>query len=228
MVNDLLSTWDPRVTFVDDLSAIAMIPRNYPSLVKFIVDDIQRFAARNNISLNPPKFKSMDMDFLQYNSCELNQSHLYRRICCGASFKLLGVFILQDLTWNIHCDYILKKSNKRLYILRQLAKFGLPPTDIVNIYCTLIRAIVENASVVFANLPLYLNNLIENIQKRALRIIFPNLSYSEALEKTKLVMSLHDRRETACKKFVNNINTNNLIYPLIHGCTAKRTLPYSL
>ena len=144
-----------------------------------------------------------------------------------SSFKLLGVVVSQDVTWNIHCDYILKKSNKRLYLLRQLAKCGLPPTDIVNVHCTLIRPIVEYASVVFANLPLYLNNLFEIIQKCAFRIIYPNLSYSEALEKTKL-MFLNDRKEIACKKFVNNIHTDNPIYPLIHGRMAKRTLPYSL
>ena len=41
------------------------------------------------------------------------------------------------------------------------------------------------------------------------------------------LMSLNDRRETRCKKFFNNINTDNPIYPLIHGHTAKQTLPYS-
>ena len=73
--------------------------------------------------------------------------------------------------WNIHCDYVLKKSNKRLYILRQLFKCGLAKSKIVNVYCTLIRPIIEHASVVFSNLPTYLSKLIENIQKRALKII---------------------------------------------------------
>lgn len=228
MVNDLLSTWGPRTKFVDDLTVLEIIPRNSPSLMNFIVDDTQKFAVRNNMSLNPPKCKSMIIDFLHYNSCEISPiltgGSIVEQV---TSFKLLGVFISNDLTWNIHCDYILKKSNKRLYILRQLVKCGLPPSDVINVYCTLIRPIVEYASVVFANLPLYLNSLIENIQKRALRIIYPNLSYSEALEHTGL-LSLNDRRKNACQKFVDGIRPGNPIFPLIHGRSETFTAPYSL
>ena len=35
-----------------------------------------------------------------------------------SSYKLLGVYLNNDLSWNLHCDYITKKANKRLYILR--------------------------------------------------------------------------------------------------------------
>ena len=53
MVNDLLSTWGPRAKFVDDLTALEIIPRNSPSLMSYIVSDIQRFAVNNNMKLNP-------------------------------------------------------------------------------------------------------------------------------------------------------------------------------
>ena len=36
------------------------------------------------------------------------------------SLKFLGVFISHDLTWTVHCDYIMKKADRRLYALRQL------------------------------------------------------------------------------------------------------------
>ena len=69
MVNDLLSRWRPRAKFVDDLTALEIIPRNSPSMMNFIVDDKQRFAVKNNMCLNPPKWKSMTINFLHYNSC---------------------------------------------------------------------------------------------------------------------------------------------------------------
>ena len=50
MVNDLLSQWRPRAKFVDDLTALEIIPRNSPSMMNFIVDDTQRFAVKNNVS----------------------------------------------------------------------------------------------------------------------------------------------------------------------------------
>ena len=41
------------------------------------------------------------------------------------------------------------------------------------IYCSLIRSVLEYAAPVWACLPEYLNELIESVQRRALRIIFP-------------------------------------------------------
>ena len=42
-------------------------------------------------------------------------------------------------------------SVSRLFALRQLKKCGVSPADIILIYCSLIRSIVEFASVVFAS-----------------------------------------------------------------------------
>ena len=55
-----------------------------------------------------------------------------------ASFKFFGVYISRDLTWFTHVDYILKKANRRLYILRALRRLyqealcqsGLAPLEV--------------------------------------------------------------------------------------------------
>ena len=69
MVNDLIDDWGPRTKFVDDLTAMEIIPRNSPSVMGYIVSDIQSFANNNNMELNPKKCKEMSVDFLHYNSC---------------------------------------------------------------------------------------------------------------------------------------------------------------
>ena len=93
--------------------------------------------------------------------------------------KFLGVHLSEDFTWAVHCDYIVKKANRRLYalLLRQLKKCKVPSADIVHIYCALIHSILEYASAVFAGLPKYLACYLENVQKRALSIIWPGISY---------------------------------------------------
>jgi len=51
------------------------------------------------------------------------------------------------------------------------------------IYCSVVRSVLEYACAVWH--PGLSNNLskdIERVQKRCLKIIYPNLSYSEALE----------------------------------------------
>ena len=52
--------------------------------------------------------------------------------------------------------------------------------DLLAVYCSLIRSILEYACIVFANLPHYLSNALENIQKGALSIIVPSMPYSQA------------------------------------------------
>ena len=63
----------------------------------------------------------------------------------------------------------------------QLKKCKVPSADIVHIYCAIIRSIIEYASAVFADLPKYLACYLENVQKRALSIIWPGISHETAL-----------------------------------------------
>ena len=78
------------------------------------------------MKLNPKKCKEMFASFLKYDLQCIDSIYIsgtsVERVCC---YKLLGVIISQDLTWNRHVDYILKKANSRLYALRQLKKAGL-------------------------------------------------------------------------------------------------------
>ena len=223
MVNDLVQSWGARIKFVDDLTVLEVVPRNSPSLLNVVVDDIHAFAVNNNMRLNPRKCKSMTVDFLHYNSC------VPRPIAIGGSdieqistFKFLGVHLSEDLTWAVHCDYIVKKANGRLYAMRQLKKSKVPSADIVHIYCALIRSILEHASAVFAGLPKYLACYLENVQKRVLSIIWPGISYETALDTA--VLSFHsDRGTVSCIKFIGKVRPGNPLYPLIHN----RVVPIS-
>ena len=57
------------------------------------------------------------------------------------------------------------------------------------------------ASPVWAAIPLYLDELIESVQRKALKIIFGRVDYTEALVLAGLE-SLSDRRVGACKRFM--------------------------
>ena len=81
----------------------------------------------------------------------------------------------------IYCEYIYDKATKRLYGLRILKKSGLSPSDLVAVYCSTIRSVLEYASPVWAALPAYLNDLLELVQRIALYIVFPDRSHSDAL-----------------------------------------------
>ena len=177
---------------------------------------------------NPIKCKAMTVDVLLYNRCVLRPivigNAIVKRV---ASFKLLGVFISRDLTWDTHVDYILKKANKRLYILRILRRCGVEVPDMVKIYCAVIPSVLEYASPVFSNIPAFLSSALERIKSRALAIMMPGVSYLEALHETCLA-SLETRGAASCVNFMQSVKSDNPLFPLCRGLIANDDCNYNL
>ncbi|CAB4019420.1 Hypothetical predicted protein [Paramuricea clavata] len=219
LVNPLLKDWNGRLKFVDDTTAMEVVPRCSPSLLPLVVQEISNFSSARGMELNPKKCKEMIINFLQYR-IPCNQSMFINSQCVERvhSFKILGVYLSDDLTWNAHVDHILKKANSRLFALRLLKKAGLGHTDLITIYCSVIRSVLEYASPVWAALPDYLSSHLESVQKRALKIIFPDISYYEALQSSK-IKTLECRRDELCRRFINSTRkiacNNNPVHNII-------------
>ena len=86
-------------------------------------------------------------------------------------------------------------------MLRTLKRVGPGTNDLVLVDCSIVRSIVEYDSPVWAAIPLNLDELIESVQRKALKIIFGRVDYTEALVLAGLE-SLSDRRVGACKRFM--------------------------
>jgi hypothetical protein len=103
------------------------------------------------------------------------------------SFKLLGVYISSDMSWDFHVDYIVKKVVKRTFCIKTLVHSGIRPHDVIQVYCSVIHTILEYACPVWhPGLTKKLSKEIECIQNRCLKIVVPTLSYSRALDEAKL------------------------------------------
>ena len=97
-------------------------------------------------------------------------------------YKLLGVYISNDLRWNYHIEFILKKASRRLFSLRVLRKAGVPSKLIrLKDYLTTIRSILEYGAQVWKDIFAFLSDKLESVQRRALSIKYPSLSYTDAL-----------------------------------------------
>ena len=62
------------------------------------------------------------------------------------AYKLLGVYISNDLKWTHHVENIVKNGNKRLYSLRVLKKCGAPRASLAKVYSTVVRPALEYAA----------------------------------------------------------------------------------
>ena len=124
-------------------------------------------------------------------------------------FKLLGVYFSADLTWNKHVKYITSKASKRIYVLCHLVRSGFSSEDVIKIYCSLIRPILEYACEVWhCGLTHKLSDDIEAVQRRCMKVIFPYLSYADATAVAQLD-TLSSRREKAVVKLFNEIKSDN-------------------
>ena len=81
------------------------------------------------------------------------------------------------------------------------------------VYYSLVRSTLEYACAMFAALPQYLSDSLERIQKRALVIIFPGSTYSEALNLPG-IPTLQYRRSAACHEVIAQLNPDNRVYKL--------------
>ena len=54
--------------------------------------------------------------------------------------KIIGVTILSDLSWNA-----ISKARKRVYMIYQLKHAGINQNDLIKIYVSVIRPVVEYA-----------------------------------------------------------------------------------
>ena len=208
MINDLGSHL-PMYKYVDDCTIYEIISKPSTSSLQTSIDNISEWTKNNNMKLNVQKTKELRISFSKFPLTLQNLSSADTELDAVQQFKLLGVTVSSNLTWNAHINVICAKASKRLYALRILKRSGAPPKDIVTVYCSFIRPVLEYACQVWHfSLPQYLSDQIESVQRRALRIAFPEQPYENALTFTKL-HKLHHRRELLCKKLYKNILTQD-------------------
>ena len=162
----------------------------------------KEYATENEMKLNTKKTKLIlfnpgwARDFIPEFSVDGSEIEVVEEI------KLLGVVLSNDLSWSANIDYMTKRCNKKLWIIRRLKKIGVDREDLKDIYIKQIRSILEFA------VPVWHPSLkgeqrleLERIQKSALHIILTDdyRSYRTAL-KTMNMESLFTRRQRLCKK----------------------------
>ena len=101
------------------------------------------------------------------------------------------------------------------------------PEDMLKVYTYNIRSVFEYAAQVWQDIPAYLSDAIESIQRRALRMIFPNSSYQKALDQANLT-SLADRRILICKKLMADLRNESTPISFLAPQVMTRSIPYQL
>ena len=165
--------------------------------------EIQKYAKDNKMKLNVAKTKLIlfnplrSKDFMPEIEVENTRVDLVDQV------KLLGVVLTSNLSWSANTEFIIKRCNNKIWMLRRLKKLGADQQDLIDVYQKQIRSLTEFA------VPVWNSSLtgdeiarLERIQKTSFHIILSEQynSYNSAL-KTLGIKKLSERRRKICLKF---------------------------
>jgi hypothetical protein len=207
MINDLL-TRIPTYKYVDDTTLYSVGKNPECPLLQEAVNEVVSWSNQNHMRIIASKTKEMVVCFNHtlpvLKPITVNGVQLER----VKSVTLLDLKISDDLSWGTHVNYIIKKAQSCMFTLNLLRRSRVSDKDIIAIFTTKIRPILEYAAAVWhPGLTCEQTEALENIQKRAMKLAFPNLDYKDALEIYK-IPSLEDRRIHICKKLFESMQVS--------------------
>jgi len=211
--------------YVDDTTISSVSEDPLDNTIQLAANHLSTWSINNGMHINNTKTKEMIIHFGSNPDNLQNITINGKQIETINNFKLLGVIISSDLSWNAHVAYILNKTAKRMYCIRYLVRANVKEPDILKVYTAIIRSILEYACPVWhPGLSNEQSKEIERVQKRCLRLIYPSLSYNEALAYSGLER-LSDRRETiTCNMFCELKDPNHVLHSLL----PKRNITCSM
>ena len=215
--------------YVDDSTVFDVCNNSSVPMLQESADIITDWSRNNDMRINATKTKEMVICFCRNDNHVASIPRIVidnNDIARITQAKVLGVTLSSDLTWNAHVDTIVSKARKRVFTIYQLKRAGIRQCDLLRVYVSVIRPVLEYACPVWhTSLPMYLSDNIETIQKRCLRTIFPGHSYDEARSISNLP-TLFERRTKLCQSYFRKMH--NADHKLNKLLPNQRNISYDL
>lgn len=100
------------------------------------------------------------------------------------SFKFLGTHVSNSMTWDTHCNQLLKKARQRMYFLSKVNSFNVKKETLVNFYRAVIESVLtQSITVWYTRAPKKNLQKLTSIIKKAEKIIGRSLPSLEKIYK---------------------------------------------
>ena len=236
MINDLVVNGGCVWKYVDDTTASEVVGKGAVSSAQIIADKVAEWSLTKRVQLNNEKCKELRISFVR-NKATFQPIRVHgKELELVDSAKLQGITITSDLSWNSLVNDVIKKAAKSLYFFVQLKRAKVPWNDLGLFYITCVRSVLDYAIPVYIySLPKYLVNDLERVQKRALKIMCPCLSYDKGLTHMEIApLSVH--HSNICATLFNEILSDSnhrlqALWPPLHqACkySLRRTRSFDI
>ena len=169
--------------------------------------------------LNENKTKAMVVNFTNNYQFTTRLNLNSKSIDIVDQMKILGTTITNKLDWNENCKILISKVNKRMVFLRKIPSFGANQSEMVHLWKTYCRSVLEQSAVLWQGGLTQANREdLERTQKSFTKLIMKNRyqTYEKSLQQLNLT-TLDSRRDEICLKFALNCRKNKKtthIFPL--------------
>ena len=144
---------------------------------------------------------------------------MIRNVNFKSCVRFLGVWLDDNLGWESHVSFIEKKCSQRMYILRRI-RAVTSKEQFINIYCALVRSLLEYACPVFVGIPTNLSKRLQRIQNRCLRCYVKDTIRLDVLA---------ERRKMIALKLFTKIPTSDTFLSALVPCSlpsGRVSFPY--
>ncbi|KAK0132238.1 RNA-directed DNA polymerase from mobile element jockey [Merluccius polli] len=141
------------IKFADDTTVVGLINNEDEAPYREEVQALEGWCSDNHLNLNTKKTKELIIDFRKsrttlHSGLSINGEEVER----ATSFRFLGLYISEDLSWTVNTTHIIKKAQQRLFFLRTLRRNKLPPPLLKNLYhCTIESVLTYGCTVWYAS-----------------------------------------------------------------------------
>ena len=156
--------------YVDDLTFAENMKMGESGKLQVDLDDFTTWSKNNHLKLNPSKCQALEICFSKSAPLHTDLMIGNEKLSYVNKAKVLGIWLQSDLKWDTQIDNMVKKANKKLFMLRSLKKFGFDQDELITVYKSYVRPVIEYCDVVWhSGLSNNQINDLERIQKRACR-----------------------------------------------------------
>ena len=191
---------------VFDLGTAGRVTKTHARKSEKVYNTLKNNADKIGMKVNHQKTQMLCMT----NSKHQCKTHIItatgETIDSSGSLKILGYVFNSNPRPQAHIENILKKFRKRVWSIRYLKQAGLKEEDLLKVYVTFLRPVVEYAAPAFHSMMnKKQSSALERQQYRVLKIIYGFQHSSEKLLTMSGLPTLAERKEKLTENFARKL-----------------------
>jgi hypothetical protein len=138
--------------------------------------------------------------------------------------RILGFHFGPRPTVEYQVEDIIRKVRRRYWVIRHLKKHGLNEEELVRVYCSIVRSVIEYTSVVYGPMLTADQALrLERLQSQSLKIIYGFNKSAREVRELAGIETLAERRARAVEKFAKKSYEGRFAHWFPENPATRRT-----